>query len=338
MFAEFNTRKGKSQARTLEESFKEIDAAEAVGMDSVWLAEDHFNPENSIIASPFTVAGAVAVRTSRVRIGMGVVLLPLRNPVQVAEEASTVDLLSHGRLDVGVGRSPLLTNYRGFNIPYEEAQARLLEALEVIKRAWTEDPFSHQGRFWTFGDVTLVPKPLQTPHPPIWFAASSEESFPLAGKMGYPILVPSVTGIPKLVERVRVYRKAWHQAGHPGQGAVMLRIPAYAAETAARARSEPEASTMHKVQLRARLLLANIASEDVAREFRRDSQVSYDDILRDSVMYGTPEAIVERIQEHEDRMGISGVILETNLGGQVPTDRVVKSLRLLAEKVMPEFK
>ena len=105
-FAEFNTRKGKTQAQTLQESLREVDAAEAVGMDSVWLAEDHFNPENTIVASPFTIAGAVAARTKKVRIGMGVVLVPLHNPVRVAEDAATVDLLSDGRLDFGVGRSP----------------------------------------------------------------------------------------------------------------------------------------------------------------------------------------------------------------------------------------
>ena len=337
-FAEFNTRVGKTQAQTLRESLREVEAAETMGMDSVWLAEDHFSPANTIMGSPFTIAGAVAARTKRVRIGMGVVLLPLHNPVRVAEEASTLDLLSDGRLDFGVGRSPVLVNYRGFNIPYDEARDRLSEGLEVVKKAWTEETFSHQGKHWSFKDVTLVPKPYQSPHPPIWFAASSEESFVHAGEMGLPILIPSVTGFPKLVERVAVYRKVRQAAGYSEPGEVMLRIPAYAAETEAKARSEPEPSTLHKVELRAKILLPNIASEDVAREFKKASEVSYDDILRDSVMYGTPDAIVDRIQEYREMLGLSGVILETNLGGQIPIDLVVNSIGLLAKKVMPAFK
>ena len=337
-FAEFNTRKGKTQSQTLRESLREVQEAEAAGMDSVWLAEDHFSPENTIMGSPFTIAGAVAGRTSRVRIGMGVVLLPLHNPVRVAEEAATVDLLSDGRLDFGVGRSPVLVNYRGFNIPYDEARDRLSEGLDVVKKAWTQETFSHQGKYWSFEDVRLVPKPYQSPHPPIWFAASSEESFVQAGEMGLPILIPSVTGFPKLVERVRVYRKVRQGAGFLEPGEVMLRIPAYAAETTAKARSEPKPSTMHKVELRAKVLLPNIASEDVAREFRNASEVSYDDILRDSVMYGTPDAIVDRIREYREMLGLSGVILETNLGGQIPIDLVENSIRLLADKVMPAFK
>ena len=192
----------------------------------------------------------------------------------------------------------MLINYRGFNIPYTEARDRLSEGLEVVKKAWTEETFSHRAEHWSFEDVRVVPKPYQTPHPPIWFAASSEESFIQAGEMGLSILIPSVTGFPKLVERVGVYQKVRRKAGHSSQGAVMLRMPAYAAETAARARSEPEASTMHKVELRATLLLPNIASEDVARELRRASEASYDDIIRDSVMYGPPDAIVDRIQEY----------------------------------------
>ena len=270
-FAEFNTRVGKTQAQTLRESLREVLQAEASGMDSVWLAEDHFSPENTIMGSPFTIAGAVAGLTSRVRIGMGVVLLPLHNPVRVAEEAATVDLLSDGRLDFGVGRSPVLVNYKGFNIPYDEARDRLSEGLEVVRKAWTQETFSHRGEYWSFQDVRLVPRPYQNPHPPIWFAASSEESFVQAGEMGLSILVPSVTGFPKLVERVAVYRRVRREAGFPGPGEVMLRIPVYAAETTAKARSEPEASTMHKVDLRAKILLGlpNIVSEDVAREFQK---------------------------------------------------------------------
>jgi len=166
LFTNFHIRKGMTQAEAFEESFSQVQAAEEMGVDSVWLAEHHFTPDRSVLASPLIIATAIAARTSRIRVGLAVQVLPLTNPLRIAEEAATVDHISQGRFDFGIGRSGLTKYYDGYNIPYSESRARFFEALDVIMKAWTQEEFSHQGEYYSYGQVKLVPKPYQEPHPP----------------------------------------------------------------------------------------------------------------------------------------------------------------------------
>ena len=335
MFTDFHIRTGMSQAQAFEECFEQIDIAEKMGIDCVWLAEHHFSPERSVLASPLIIASAIGARTSRIRIGLAVQVLPLANPLRIAEEAATVDHISKGRLDFGIGRSGLIKYYHGYNVDYAESRARFFESLEVIMKAWKGEKFSHEGEYYSFHDVNVVPTPYQKPHPPTRIAVSSADTFSLVGGMGFPIFIQ--TSSPDLKERLEQYRKARLEAGFSGPGDVALRVPVYVGETAEQARSEPEASTMHEVRYLARELSAAAASQEVADRLRRLGNASYDDVLRERVMYGTPEAIVERLQEYQETLGITGVVLEMNYGGQIPTDRVANSIRLLAEKVAPKF-
>ena len=338
VFTDFHVRNGMSQAEAFEESFNQVEASERLGIDSVWLAEHHFSPDRSVLASPLVIASSIATRTSRIRIGLAVQVLPLTNPLRVAEEAATVDHISEGRFDFGIGRSGLTKYYQGYNVDYSESRGRFFEALEVIMKAWGEESFSHKGEYYDYEDVVVVPKPLQKPYPPTRVAVASADTFPLVGSLGHPIFISANTAIPQLQERLEQYRNAWRAAGHSGPGDVTLRIPAYVAETTEKARSEPEASTMHAIEYGARELTLTAASEEVAERLRAAASVPYDEILRRRVMYGTPDAVVERLHEYQQTLGISGVVLEMNYGGQVPYDRVVNSTRLLAEKVMPRFK
>ena len=336
MFTDFHIRQGMNEAEAFEESFNQVDAAEQMGMDSVWLAEHHFSPDRAILASPLTIASAIAARTSRIRIGLAVQVLPLANPLRVAEEAATVDHISKGRLDFGIGRSGLTKYYQGYNIDYAESRSRFFESLEIILKAWGEEQFSHQGEYYTFNDVNVVPKPYQNPHPPIRIAVTSADTFAIVGRMAHSIFI--MQGVPQLQERLKEYRKARQEAGHPGPADVMLRIPAYVAETSERAHSEPMASTMHGIQYAARELGPSAASQETAERIQRLVNTPYEEILRERVMYGTPEAVVDRLHEYKEQLGLSGVILEVNFGGQIPADRVINCIRLLTEKVVPKFK
>ena len=338
MFTDFPVRNGMTQAKAFEESFNQVDAAEKMGVDSVWLAEHHFSPDRSVLASPLLIASSIATRTIRIRIGLAVQILPLSNPVRIAEEAATVDHISEGRFEFGIGRSGLTKYYQGYNLAYSESRGRFLEALDVIMKAWAEEQFSHEGEYYSFNDVTVVPRPRQKPYPPTRVAVASEDTFPLMGSLGHHIFISANTPIPRLQERLEQYRKAWREAGHPGTGDVSLRIPTYIAETAEKAQLEPEASTMHAVQYGATELSRIAASEEAAERLRQAASVPYDDLLRHRLMYGTPEAVVERIRQYQDTLAISGVVMEMNYGGQIPYDRVVDSVRLLTEKVMPKFK
>jgi alkanesulfonate monooxygenase SsuD/methylene tetrahydromethanopterin reductase-like flavin-dependent oxidoreductase (luciferase family) len=159
MFTDFHIRPQATQAEAFDESFKQVEAAEAFGVDAAWLAEHHFSPERSVLASPLVVASAIAARTQRLRIGLAVQVLPLTNPLRIAEEAATVDHISKGRFDFGVGRSGLTRYYQGYNVSYDESRSRFLEALDIIMKAWGQERFSHGGEFFSFHDVTVVPKP-----------------------------------------------------------------------------------------------------------------------------------------------------------------------------------
>src|SRR5437899_3997207 len=184
---EFEMRRGGDQATAFREGFDIVDAAEAWGLDGVWLGEMHFTPARSVLAAPIVVASSIATRTKRLRVGMAVQVLPLNNPLRIAEEAATVDQISEGRFDFGIGRSGFPRVYDLYGIPYAESQARFREALEIILEAWKGEPFSYRGQYFSFENATVAPRPYQLPHPPIRMAANTEETFPAVGQMGLSV-------------------------------------------------------------------------------------------------------------------------------------------------------
>ena len=242
MFHEFQRHPGQSEATAFAEAFEEVDAAEQGGLDAMWLAELHVAPERSVLAAPLTIAAAIAARTRRMRIGTAVQVLPLCHPLRLAEEAATVDQLSHGRLIFGVGRSGFARTYEAYGIDYAESRERFAEILEILRRAFTQERFSFEGKFYRFHDICLVPKPFRQTLPEIRIAATSPDTYAAIGAMGYPIFCAVRLGtLSELGPNLRAYRDAWAAAGHPGHGQVFLRVPVYVAATEAQARAEPEA-------------------------------------------------------------------------------------------------
>ena len=187
MFHEFPSLPGRSESEAFDEAMDQVDAAERLGLDVMWLAELHFEPRRSLLSAPLSIASAIAARTRRIKIGIAVQVLPLCHPLRLAEEAATVDQLSHGRLIFGVGRSGVAQTYEAYGVSYAESQARFREILEVIQRAWTEPSFSYEGAYHRFNNVSVVPKPYQKPTPPIRIAASTPDTFPAIGRRGVPI-------------------------------------------------------------------------------------------------------------------------------------------------------
>ena len=233
LFIEFTAPEGTSDQETFARGFQLVDEAESMGVDSIWLAEYHFSPF-SVLSAPITVATAVASRTERARIGFGVLLLPLSNPVRVAEEVATLDHISQGRIDFGIGRGTFPDHHDAFNSPYPESRGRFEEYLDIILQAWTKEKVSFEGEHYQCNELNIKPKPLQSPHPPIRVGITSAETFPIVGRMGYPIFInPSrVFALSELASNIDSYRSAWKDAGHEGDGNVGLRIPVYVAETA----------------------------------------------------------------------------------------------------------
>ncbi len=335
LFTEFQCPAGMSEATAFEESMAQMRAAEEVGFDAVWLGELHFQKDRSVLASPLVVAAAIAACTRRVKIGIAVQVLPLSHPLRLAEDVATVDHLSRGRLDFGVGRSGLPGHYQGFNIPYGESRDRFFETLDILVKAWTQQRFSHDGRYYQFRDVCVTPKPYQKPHPPLRVAATTQETYPIVGRLGYPVFVAVRTNsIADLKRMIGGYHEAWQAAGHPGRGPVALLVPVYVAETARQAREEPEASTMHWFRSIAAALRQSPTQQAQAA---RLAAVTYDEILAEQTVYGTPDRVAERLSALREELGFSSLSAWMNVGGQIPHERVLASMRLFAERVAPRL-
>jgi len=182
--------------------------AEALGFVSSFLVEHHFSGWNQVAAT-LLVQTCVATATSSLRLGTGVMVLPWHNPVLLAEQAATLDVISGGRLDLGVGKGYRHSEFRGFNVDPGDADARFTEALDVLLRAWTtRERFSYHGPHWDFDDIVVEPPPLQSPHPPIWVAAAGEGSVRRAASQGHRLLLDQYASVDQIAERI-----GWFGAG-----------------------------------------------------------------------------------------------------------------------------
>jgi alkanesulfonate monooxygenase SsuD/methylene tetrahydromethanopterin reductase-like flavin-dependent oxidoreductase (luciferase family) len=341
IFHEFERPAGLAEREAFDEAFAIVDAAERWGLDAVWLAEIHFSPKRSLLSSPLTIASAIAARTDRLKIGTAVQVLPLHHPLRLAEETATIDHLSHGRLIFGVGRSGFATTYQRFEVPYAESRERFAETLQIIRRGWTEETFSHAGTYYQFENVSVVPRPYQQPHPPIRIAATSADTFPACAELGLPIFCAVRLGtLSELGPNLAAYRAAFNGNGS-GKPEVFLRVPVYVAETAEAARTEPAESIIGFYRMLGKQLEASAtdagarAVEDRAGRGQRLQNIGWDEVVRDKVVVGTPDQVVQRLRGLQDELGLDGILAELNCGGLIPHERVLNTLRLVCQEVMP---
>jgi len=336
---------GQTQQQAFDNTLYAAELAETLGFDSIWLAERHFSPPGSsalipsIAASPLLLATAIAMRTSRVRIGTAVLLLPLGHPVRLAEEVATLDHLSRGRLDLGIGRSSFPRAYTGYNVPYAESRERFREYLDIMRLAWTQPQFSYTGAYYTCTDLAVLPKPHQQPHPPLHHAAATPDTFTAIGRAGLSLLVALIgTPVSGLTAMIELYQSAWRAAGHPGRGEVRLRLPVYVAETLSRAQAEPRDSVMPYYE-RLRLGYLQNAQQYEGRERTARAAeletLTYDEVLQERVVFGSPKHVVERLRHVQQMVGLSGFIIEPNVGGIIAPELVDHSLKLFTQDVVP---
>jgi alkanesulfonate monooxygenase SsuD/methylene tetrahydromethanopterin reductase-like flavin-dependent oxidoreductase (luciferase family) len=351
IFLDFLIRPGETHTDAFREALELVDLAEATGLDSVWLGEMHFNPNRSVLSAPIVVASAIATRTKRLKVGMAVQVLPLINPLRLAEEAATVDQLSEGRFEYGVGRSGNTRAYDTMGITYEESPERFQEALDIILQAWKGETFSYHGKYNHIENASLSPLPYQKPHPPVRLASTTEDSFARVGRLGFPIFL-SMRGmdVGDLETNLHDYRAAWQEAGHPGTaGDISVRFPMYIGVTEAEAVEDPRES-IEAYFARMRRLFEEGRSEDTlgsgmseramarARRAERLATMTYEEILETKVIFGTPGQVIDRLTQFKETLGLTGFTAELNPGGLLPPEAVQRSLKLLTEEVMPAFK
>ena len=343
-FVEFHRREGGSFADAFQESFEHIDMAESLGLDGVWLSEAHFNPVRSVLSSPHSIAAAIAGRTTRLKIGTAVSIIPLGNPLRMAEETATIDQISQGRFEFGVGRSGLPGSYEGYGMSYAESRERFFEYLEIIIKAWTQERFSHQGKYFSYDNVCLVPKPVQSPHPVVRIAATTSETFPVIAKMGFPIFIGVRTlNLDVVAGQVAQYRQVWEESGHQRPVDISLRLPVYIADTKEQAMAEAEDSFMRQFKRLSGALSASASSAGAApSEIRAErgqqlAELSWDDVVGRKALVGTPDMVIEQLQHMKETLHLSAVVAEFNAGEHIPRENIARSLHLLCEKVAPAF-
>lgn len=307
-------------------------AADALGYHSIWIAEHHFD-SFGVCPSITLAAAAVAARTRRLRVGMAVVLLPLHDPVHLAEELSVLDQLSRGRLEVGIGRANGRHEYHGFNVPFEESRARVDEGVAILRGLWTQERFSYQGRFREVHDITLVPRPRQKPHPPLYMACNSADTVPIAARHGLPMLTSFLVADQALAERREVYRRVSAEAGYP-EADVEARLAqtwhvrfVYVAETERQALEDARDHVMgyHR------------AIDARTGRFRDTTTLNWEQQVNGGPAFcGTPDQVAERIAGFRERTGITNLMCFTSVRAMEPA-KVLRSMELFATRVAPQF-
>jgi natural product biosynthesis luciferase-like monooxygenase protein len=334
---------GQSPAQRYRETLEQAVHAESLGFESVWPVEHHFNSTASILPCPALFLAAVAARTSTIRLGTAIVQLPLAHPMRIAEELATLDVLSGGRVEFGVGRGGNPSHFAGFGVPMSESRDRMVEALDYIRRAWTNDRFSFHGRFFQADDLALAPRPIQQPHPPIRVAANSPETAAWAGREGYPVFFASnVNPLPKLRELVPVYRGARAEAGYgtPGDDLTLL-MPLYVGDDRRRVEREVAPSVRQFTETAAAVFQGLVARAPEAERPRLQAIVeqlcgmTYQTVNAVTGIFDTPSACVERLLQIREEFNPVRVICWFNFGGLIPHDQVVRSMELFSTRVLP---
>lgn len=323
---------------------------EDLGFDAVWIGEHHFRGEGVAASLPVLLA-YVAGATKRIRLGSAISILPFTDPIRNAEDYATLDVLSGGRVNFGIGLGNRAAESLVWDIPFAELRDRFEEALAVILGAWTQDEFNFDGKYYRAHHLTLAPKPLQKPHPPIYQAASSAATEEQCAQRGIIPMPATFWPFPQLVERRERYSRAALAAGRsPAELAALLAaIPyqrySHLAETDARAKEQAEAAFARVKRIRPEgdAWAAKRFGFELPKGFaaRYGSQFRLDDwdwlVESGTGLFGSPERVVETILRMREEVGSDHIML-WEIQGDLPKEVVKKSLRLFAEKVIPHFK
>jgi alkanesulfonate monooxygenase SsuD/methylene tetrahydromethanopterin reductase-like flavin-dependent oxidoreductase (luciferase family) len=318
--------------------------SEALGFDYLWVNEHHFDSYGGLIPSPPTMLAALSQRTTRARLGTSIIVLPLHNPIKIAEQLAMVDLMSGGRVEFGIGRGFVEFDYDRLGVSRDDAQMRMYEQLEVILKSWSGEPFTHEGQFYSYPKLEVWPRPEQRPYPPIWLSCSrTPASFEWAGRMGYSILTIPYIGVEPLAAMSRIYRDAWDDAGHPAD---KRRIGAHF--HCVLSDSAKEAREIGREAWR-RYLLATTHTRDRQRMDRdgpaAPSQGPGDQTPPDidrmveelRTIACTPDEAVTLLERAQDTLGFTHCDCTFYFGG-VTYDQAQRSMRLFANEVIPRLK
>ena len=337
---------GRGEQQIIDEQLDIMVRAEDYGFDSVWPAEHHFR-EYGHCATPALILAALATRTKKLRLGTGVVVLPLNHPIRVAEDYAFLDVLSNGRIDLGIGRGYQPHEYQGYGVDQTRSREIFRESVEIIQKAWTEDSFSYDGEFYQIKDLTVHPKPVQQPHPPVWMASVSSETFEVCGRFGYNLLCSPIFGfnVQTGATQIEQYREALRAHGRDpkqyGIGAVSL---TYVAETTQQALKEIEDGVMWYMKTFQKYVStpkgeAPVPTFEMYAQIRDLLDLAEFDLLvkAGAIVAGSPDEVVARIAEMSEQCGFTDYLAWTRVGG-LDHSKVMRCMELMGSKVIPQLR
>jgi alkanesulfonate monooxygenase SsuD/methylene tetrahydromethanopterin reductase-like flavin-dependent oxidoreductase (luciferase family) len=314
---------------------EQIVTAEELGFTCAWFTEHHFSPFGGMLPNPPMFMSALAQRTQRIRLGTAVTMLTFYNPIRVVEDACMLDVLSSGRVDLGIGRGMDAQYHPVFGVDIKTSQARFDESVEMVKAALRDEPFTWDGQFFQCPDpITILPRPVQQPHPPIWVPNSKNPAHSRAiGRAGVNLM--TLPWAPETFAETRViideYRAGMVEAGHPeGRFQVMGYMSAYCGETPERARADAE-----PYWEAARNLTDELRPEGSTMAARKP--FTYEAACSTGrAILGDVAQCREHVQRVQEELGIDRLALRFDYGG-MPQELVLASMRRFAEEVAPAF-
>lgn len=333
---------GTIQKQIYEDKVEQVVLADELGFDTTWLAEHHFSRYGLISCLPQFLT-YLAAKTKRIRLGTAVSVLPQHNPIFVAEQFATLDLLSNGRVDIGVGRGFSPAEDRVLGIDRAKTSRMYVEAVDVIRGLWTTPGFSHHGEFYRLEDVTIVPQPQQTPHPPIYMAAfESADNVRAAVDRRLPIIVGIILDHADAVKWFSEYNKYAAARGFTADTSQWpLQRPVFVAETEREAREVPRDGVMWMWNMASfiRDIDARCDVHEDLDDWRRHhtARVTYEQVLENKAFFGTPDMVAAKIKWLRDTHNIHHFIGDFSAGA-LDQSKVLRSMELFAKKVVPQLK
>jgi probable F420-dependent oxidoreductase len=323
-----NPPRGEDLDRSIDEVIAEAQLAEASGFDSCFFGEHH-QDKDGFLPSPLIVAAVVAARTSRLRVGTSVILLPLHHPVRVAEDVITLDLASKGRVILGVGIGYQPADFQAFAVPMEHRVARFEEGVEILRRCWSGEPFSFRGKHYELEDVQVRPRPYQRPGPPLWIGASVPQAARRAGLLADAFVGTPSTSLQNATQLADVYKGAAREAGRPPQ--VVQMRDAWVART----RAEADAVYGPEVMAAYRYYWQNRLAE--FRTIPPDMEFTLENLAPDRLVLGDAETCVREFHRWHEATGADYFLLRLRHAhsGGPPHEKIMEAIKRFGDDVLP---
>jgi alkanesulfonate monooxygenase SsuD/methylene tetrahydromethanopterin reductase-like flavin-dependent oxidoreductase (luciferase family) len=315
--------------------FAQMEEMDRLDYDHIWVTEHHFAHYGGDLPHPPTFMSAIARTTKKIRLGVAINVLPLHNPIDIAESYAMVDVISNGRLDFGVGKGSVAHVYKKYRVDQKEATGRMYEGVEVMLQAWSDRPINFKGEFFHYENVPVFPKPVQRPHPRFWVGcARSEDSFRWAGEKGFQLMtLPYLYREPgSLPAFIKIYKDNLAKAGHDtGRQDILGKFHIYVSSSLDKAVEEAAPYLDNYLDVHTK---ADLERQELGLLIQRGAETQ---IREGFVLAGDPERVADTIRKWSEPNGLTTISGTFHFGG-MPQEMALKSIRLFAEKVMPQFK